>query len=344
MPTNKTQKIESRCLRSDDGSVAALGASRDGSHVDRGSVGAQGPGAGRSTDDAARAARATVRGRVVGLGGVGRGSGLIGGTTLAGRGGSVRSGRSASSGTGRSAVSYGGTGAGTDDDIAGRRELDLVTLAGAATVSDVGFEDLGTLAPLRVIASTSGDVDLAAAHVHLTVADLVEPGPGNDGLSGRGISRDGVGETWERVLRVGWEVAGSGDRASTLEGLDDGELRAPARVGIVGDGDLAGSTSVDGTALQSDLRLRSLGDGDGRARCAGSTRVVRAVGLEGVGGLSRDGPSSLHDDVRGGKRDNGEEESGELGGELHLDGFGFVGIKKKEGAVFFSGAERFKGV
>ena len=105
------------------------------------------------------------------------------------------------------------------------------------------------------IATTSTDIDLGTVHVHLAVANLVEPGPGNEGLAIRSVRWD-----LEAVLFV--------DGASADDGVDNVE----AITLVVGEGNLARTTLVSGTT--GHLHLVGL-----------ALRVVRG-GLEWVFGVS----------------------------------------------------------
>jgi len=68
-------------------------------------------------------------------------------------------------------------------------ELDVVPLCCCAVPADVGRENLRVVVQGR--SSTAGDIDGGAVHVHFTVASVVEPGPGEDGLAVLGIGGDG---------------------------------------------------------------------------------------------------------------------------------------------------------
>ena len=101
----------------------------------------------------------------------------------------------------------------------------------------------------------AADGDLGAVHVHLAVADLVEPCPGEEGLTGWSIGGD-----LELVLVI--------QRASTDHGVDDVEGLAL----VVGEGDLARATIVGSAALEFNLVLL--------------TGLIVGHGFEGVVGVS----------------------------------------------------------
>lgn len=86
------------------------------------------------------------------------------------------------------------------------RELDVLALPGADTVADIGNKDVGAAGKgggsIAFLAGADGDS--SAVHVHLAVTKLVEPGPGEQGLTSRGIS--GHGELVAGIP-LGWAFA-----------------------------------------------------------------------------------------------------------------------------------------
>jgi hypothetical protein len=131
----------------------------------------------------------------------------------------------------------------SDDIFTWVREVDVCVWVCGASVVDVGLENLGTLVEGRDVGVGATNGDWRATHVHLSVAELVKPGPGENGLSRRGVLRDGVWEiVWALLL-----IAFGSDRASTLEGLDDREARSSIRLHIVSQRDLARSTTMRST-------------------------------------------------------------------------------------------------
>ena len=156
---------------------------------------------------------------------------------------------------------------------AGLRELEVAALNSAATISDVGDEHgwaaaegiTGTTDGEIALGSTATDGDNGAVHVHLAVADLVEPAPAKEGLTSRGV----VGE--------GEVVAGvTLDRAVSDVRVDDG----PSAATVVGQGGLAATTIVRGAT------------GDGHAvrltRSPGGDRLTLRSAHEVVVALARE--------------------------------------------------------
>jgi hypothetical protein len=186
------------------------------------------------------------------------------------------------------------------DEGTGVGELEVGGVGGAAAVADVGDEHVREGVEKARVAGGAGDGDGSALHVHLTVADLVEPAPGENVLASGEILRDVeavlVGDIGLGVVtHVAGGVLG---RAATLDGLDDLPDGILGGVQVSGDGDLAGATAVDGSALERELLGRALSEGvvdaigvvgDSLAGEVGAIGLERAV----VGTRERDGAGKL---------------------------------------------------
>lgn len=157
---------------------------------------------------------------------------------------------------------------------------------------------------------------MRAVHVHLAVANLVEPRPGKEG-----VARGRVGGQGEPPIL--------GERASADKGADDGEGGA----GVVGQRDLARAALVGGAALERDavgLAGGPVGHGPAlvgveqlvvalaRVRGArvreGVVHVVVDAGGVGVV-LGPEGRRRRHLHVGGGEAREGEDDEA----ELHLE-------------------------
>lgn len=141
----------------------------------------------------------------------------------------------------------------------------------------------------------AGDGYRGAVHVHLTVADLVEPGPGESVLAGGYTFGDGVLElACAGAVGVASDVAGSAGRAATYDGVDDLPLGAGGWGLVGGERDLARSAAVGGAADKGE----GLVDADGHGVACALSCVdtgpllageIGAVGCEGAvveGGLA----------------------------------------------------------
>ena len=158
---------------------------------------------------------------------------------------------------------------------------------GLATVIDVGLEHIRKLIESRLISAHDGgkissglgsalgvgDGDRSTIHVHLTITNLVEPGPGKDGVSLGEVLGDSEGElTGTAAVGIGRQVAlDTLGRTSTDDGVNDLEDTVLARVLVVRDADLARSTAVDRTAGKG----QRLGGAE-RHDVVGALRVVDA--------------------------------------------------------------------
>lgn len=201
-------------------------------------------------------------------------------------------------------------------------ELDVSALGGGAAVVDVGDEHVGETGEVAALGAVDGDG--RAVHVHLAVADVVEPGPGEDGVAAGGVLGDG-------------EVPGGLEGAVAQVGLDD----LPGGAAVVGQRGLAAAAAVGRRALDGEavgLAGLPLGDGSasrgaevaeeplaGEVGAALGQRAVHAVvdlgGVRVV--LGAEGGRVAHLHVSGGEGDHTEGGGGrgERESVLHLDGF-----------------------
>ena len=109
----------------------------------------------------------------------------------------------------------------------------VIYVKGCGRVVDVAF--LGT----------AGDGDGSAVHVHLTVSDLVEPGPRESVASRLNVVRDGILKLGSaRAVGIAADVASSAGRASSLDGEDDLEGRVFGRLHVFRQSDLTASATV----------------------------------------------------------------------------------------------------
>jgi hypothetical protein len=204
-------------------------------------------------------------------------------------------------------------------------EEHIVQLEGAAAVANVGDKHGRKAAEVALGRGASSDGDGSAVHVHLTVANVVEPGPGEDGIAGRSIRGDSEG--------VG-ALAGGGAVSDVR--VDD----VPGAASVVGERGLTAATAVVGTTvdgealrrasspLSSRLALRRTEEGvvtlagevvAARAQRASHAVVDVASGIGVVLGLEGSGRGHLHVGVRHG---NQAKEGGESLSSLHGEGCG----------------------
>lgn len=204
------------------------------------------------------------------------------------------------------------------------REHDVGALHRAAPIVHIGHKDArprrprGRLGGRRrgVPRAAPLDRDVRAVHVHLAVANLVEPRPGKEGVAGGRVGGQG-------------EVPFRGERAAADKGADDGEGGA----GVVGQRDLARAALVGGAALERDavgLAGGPVGHGPAlvgveqlvvalaRVRGArvreGVVHVVVDAGGVGVV-LGPEGRRRRHLHVGGGEAREGEDDDA----EMHLE-------------------------
>lgn len=112
-------------------------------------------------------------------------------------------------------------------------------------LGDVACHELFVLG--AALGGTSSDGDWSAVHVHFSVADFVEPGPSEGCGSSWETCWDGEGVgVWVclagRVTVVSWDVL---HWATTFDRVDDLEDAALGWVCVVGDRELARSSSVN---------------------------------------------------------------------------------------------------
>lgn len=209
------------------------------------------------------------------------------------------------------------------DDLTRVGEADVLALGGGAAV-DVGNEHVGeagsALGGRALGGGAALDSDGRAVHVHLAVSDAVEPGPGEGVLAGLDALGDGVLEgSSPGAVGVLGKVAVDVGGTSTLDGLDDHPLGVLGGLHILGQGDLAGATTVDGGALEAqrvvladveNVLLRRSGVDTG-ALLAGEVAAVRLQRGVVEGGLAV-GVRRAHEHVSldGGGTQKGGNETG----------------------------------
>lgn len=202
------------------------------------------------------------------------------------------------------------------------REHDVGAFHRATPIVHIGHKDPRPRRPRglglgggRVPRAAPLDRDVRAVHVHLAVANLVEPRPGKEG-----VTRGRIGGQGEAPFR--------GERAAADKGADDGEGGA----GVVGQRDLARAAVVGGAALKRDavgLAGGPVGHGPalvgveeavvalarvpGARVREGAVHVVVDAGGVGVV-LGPEGRRGRHLHVGGGEAREGEDEA-----ELHLE-------------------------
>jgi hypothetical protein len=307
---------------------SAAGA-RGNRHGDRpGTTGADGVGGAVDAVEGALGAGTGDRGRGDGGDGGDRGDGGDGVLDDRSRGGLGSDGSSGRGDGGRAGSTTGATNGRAKAGV-GAELLNVGTGVGVGHVGaldggtveagDVGNEHVGE-AVERDGTGAARDLNGGAVHVHLAVADLVEPRPGEVVLASRDVGDlNAVLGQREHVV-IGLDVARLRSvRAAALEGLDDLEDGADGRVHVRGDGDLARATAVDDRALELEaLGAASLESGRlDASEIGGATRVGSARGavergvddttLEGVGGRES------QENVGGSRR--GEASVGESLGE-----------------------------
>ncbi len=118
-------------------------------------------------------------------------------------------------------------------------------------MSDVANNELLLVTSLG---RATGDGDGSTVHVHLTVANVIEPSPGKNSLAGReGCGNGEAVSVWIRSRSTVAQVAGSVScRTSSFDGMDDLKDTVLSRGVVISDGDLAGATTMSG--LTSELK------------------------------------------------------------------------------------------
>jgi len=115
-----------------------------------------------------------------------------------------------------------GTGSTASDVFPGVLESVVGRLSGLACAlgGDVGNSHIGKCLESSRILGATADIDVGAVHVHLPVADLVEPSPSQSKLTGGKL---GGNSEWELAGTVGTvgKVASSRSWAAALERVDD---------------------------------------------------------------------------------------------------------------------------
>lgn len=192
------------------------------------------------------------------------------------------------------------------------REDEISAIGGAATVSNIGDEHLGEISWKRALGGVGAgvsvplfdlllnlevtrvsrtllcgsDSDGSAVHVHLAIALIVEPGPGESvGPRVNGVG-NGVREDSSISERVGigiFEVTAVVGRTATNDRVDDDPVRAGVRLSIGSQADLARATGMDDTAFEAEVVGLANGhvvSGDGIVVDA-SAKFAREVGAIG---------------------------------------------------------------
>lgn len=302
-----------------DRAVGALGASSH-SLVDDRAVGADAELglAVANNGTLARAGRAATGGRC--LRGAGCGScGLLGGCGSCGSFGSSRgrvaSARVAAGATLRSATAerLGGAAAELGDRLAGVGEGVVGALSCLASAANVCSGHVGEA--VKALARTAGNVDGSAVHVHLAVADLVEPGPSHCQLTLRKRLRNGEVVGTERAtlcVEVALRVRG---RAATNDRVDDLPLGVLGGLQVLSDGDLARSATVGSSLVgrERDSDVRTDGPLVHSCNLVADTLAgeVGARGLERALDSASKGDRVRHEDVSGGGGSHGQHGSDE---------------------------------
>ncbi len=124
-------------------------------------------------------------------------------------------------------------------------EKDIDALDGGATVIQISLEDLWASRECHGggRTRTGWDGDRSAIHVDLAVADLVEPGTGEDGRAGRCVRWDGEGEVGQG------ERAAADVRMNDSEGVDGCCVCARVAERYLTASAAMGSTAHDGGSL-----------------------------------------------------------------------------------------------
>ena len=215
----------------------------------------------------------------------------------------------------------------TGHRVAGVGELNIGAFGGAALVANVGDEHVGQSGQSARATLGAGNGDRGAVHVHLAVADLVEPSPGQRVLTSRQVFGNGevVGIGSSSVGIVADVASGVLGRAATLNGVDDLPDGVLVGLEVSGDRDLAGTTTVGSTTLELELLGAALGvDVAGTALLVDAIALLaREIGTTGIEGTVVEGSGAIgngvaHEHVGVGHGGQGEGESG-LG--EHFDGF-----------------------
>lgn len=222
------------------------------------------------------------------------------------------------SGGWRASSAAGGIGgAGASFEGAGLGEDQVGVLGGGARVAlcaDVGPEhdgEFGVVVELSLVGVSRVDFYRSTAHVHLPVADIIEPSPHQHGFAGSDLGRNLV---VENMVGGAPEVASRSGGASSLEGLQNAEDGVGVWLGVVGDGNLARATAVDGRALEDNLVGANAQGGsvwwEDELRGGDFAWKVGSVGLEGsevIGVKTAVGKRAEHADMSGGRGGEGHE-------------------------------------
>lgn len=137
----------------------------------------------------------------------------------------------------------------------------MLALGSSASIANVGLEDCRQLIELAGIIRATLDRHGRTVHVHLPIADEIEPGPGNDRITTRGRGRDR-------------EVVFLGKGTTADHGLDNTESLAT----VVAERHLTRATGMGSAAFERHARgLTSL------VGCNGSKGIVVVILAREVG-------------------------------------------------------------
>ena len=187
---------------------------------------------------------------------------------------------------------------------------------------NIGDEHVGerrsvALGNLIALLGSTGDGDGRAVHVHLAVANLVEPGPREHIVASVDAFRNAELECVS--TGAGWvfgQVPGGTGGAAALDGVDHHPLGAGRGRFVRGQGDLARAAAMHGRAGKGERLV----DADGhdvadtrgivgsRCACFHLAGKVATVGDEGRAVRMAKGCGRFHDHVRRGREEIGGRE------------------------------------
>lgn len=176
-------------------------------------------------------------------------------------------------------------------DISSRvREQRVNTFFGVAssvTGIEIGNKHIGQAIHEALSAGRSGNSERSAVHVHLSVANLVEPSPGKSVVTSRKFLGD-IKVVCERAGAIGicrevpWSVFG---RAATFNGFDYLPNGVLGGLQVSGDRNLARTTTMYGAANEFQCLLAALGvdiAGTSDSRVGALARKIGAITFEGA--------------------------------------------------------------
>ena len=146
-------------------------------------------------------------------------------------------------------------------------EFEVAGFFGAAAVADVGDEhwrerggalcEAGGFCVRFSLLATARDGDGGAVHVHLSIADLVEPRPrervvtGCDAFGDRKLKLTGSVAVW-----ILGKISSDARWATAFDRVDDLPLAVLARLLVGGEGNLAGASAVDSATCEAQSLIR----------------------------------------------------------------------------------------